>query len=156
MLERMPGVSVSIIIDATPNEVWQVLEPVERHIDWMADAVAIRFQTDQTRGVGTRFLCDTKVGPIRLTDAMEITAWQPGRTMGVVHTGLVTGRGEFTMIDAPGGRTTFRWDEVLTFPWWLGGRLGERIGGRLVLRPIWKRNLVALKALVERGGPPIG
>ena len=43
----------------------------------MADAVAIRFETEQTRGVGTKFLCDTKVGPIRLTDQMEITEWQP-------------------------------------------------------------------------------
>ena len=149
MLHSMPGVSVSIVIDAPPDRVWQVLEPLERHVDWMADAVAIRFQTDQTRGVGTRFLCDTKIGPIRLTDAMEITAWQPGRTMGVVHSGLVTGRGEFTLVAAPGGRTTFCWDEVLTFPWWLGGAVGERVGGRFVLRPIWKRNLKMLKRLVE-------
>ena len=145
----MPGVSVSIVIDAPRERVWQVLEPVERHIDWMTDAVAIRFQGEQRRGVGTTFLCDTKIGPIRLTDAMEITVWEPERTMGVVHTGLVTGRGEFTLADAPGGSTTFRWDEVLTFPWWLGGRLGERVGGRLVLRPIWNRNLKALKRLVE-------
>ncbi len=86
------------------------MEPVERHVDWMADAVSIRFETDQTRGVGTSFLCDTKVGPIRLTDRMEITEWVPaddagaiGR-MGVRHTGIVTGTGVFTIepIAAPG------------------------------------------------------
>ncbi|NQV96256.1 MAG: hypothetical protein HQ486_00530, partial [Acidimicrobiaceae bacterium] len=67
----MSNIKVMIEIDASPERVWQIVEPVERHIDWMHDAVAIRFTSDQTRGVGTAFLCDTKVGPIRLTDKME-------------------------------------------------------------------------------------
>ncbi|MBT7428765.1 MAG: SRPBCC family protein, partial [Ilumatobacter sp.] len=71
----MSDVTVSIDLNATPAEVWAIVEPVERHVDWMADAVAIRFETEQTRGVGTRFLCDTKVGPIKLVDQMEITEW---------------------------------------------------------------------------------
>ena len=33
-----------------PAEVWRVLEPIESHVDWMADAEIIRFTTDQTRG----------------------------------------------------------------------------------------------------------
>lgn len=141
---------VSTVIDATPEEVWRVVEPVERHVDWMADAVAIRFETDQTRGVGTRFLCDTKVGPLRLVDRMEITEWEPRATMGVRHTGLVTGTGRFTIERAVGSGTLFAWEEDLRFPWWMGGPAGELVGGRLVLRQIWKRNLRALKALVEQ------
>ena len=61
-----------------PQQVWEVVEPIEHHVEWMHDAVAIRFQSDQHRGVGTRFLCDTKVGPIKLVDRMEITEWVPG------------------------------------------------------------------------------
>jgi Polyketide cyclase / dehydrase and lipid transport len=142
--------SVAIDISATPSQVWDVVEPVERHIDWMHDAVAIRFQTDQHRGTGTAFLCDTKVGPLRLTDHMEITEWAPGSAMGVRHVGVVTGTGRFTLtpIDL-GRRTRFAWDESLTFPWWLGGPLGALIGGRLILRTIWKRNLGELKRIVE-------
>ncbi|MFM2076414.1 MAG: hypothetical protein RJA49_304, partial [Actinomycetota bacterium] len=93
----MPGIVVSIEIDATPARVWEVVEPVERHVDWMHDAVAIRFTTDQTRGVGTEFLCDTKVGPITLVDRMEITEWAPGAAMGVRHTGMITGTGTFSL-----------------------------------------------------------
>jgi hypothetical protein len=146
----MAQISVSVEIDATVDQVWQVVEPVERHVDWMLDAVAIRFQGEQTRGVGTRFLCDTKVGPIKLVDHMEITEWQPGRSMGVRHTGLVTGSGTFTLtgIDLD-RRTRFTWTEELTFPWWLGGRLGSAVGSKLVMRQIWKRNLRQLRALVE-------
>jgi Polyketide cyclase / dehydrase and lipid transport len=143
--------SVAIDIAATPSQVWDVVEPVEQHIDWMHDAVAIRFQTDRHRGVGTAFVCDTKVGPLKLADRMEITEWVPGSAMGVRHVGVVTGTGRFTLtpIDL-GRRTRFAWDESLTFPWWLGGRLGARIGGRVVLRSIWMRNLRELKRLVEQ------
>lgn len=152
---HMSDVTVSIDLDATPAEVWAIVEPVERHVDWMADAIAIRFETEQTRGVGTKFLCDTKVGPIRLVDQMEITEWAPANAtqdgkMGVRHTGIVTGSGVFTLEPLAGGRRTkFTWSENLDFPWYLGGRLGETIGGRFVLGFIWKRNLKSLARLVD-------
>lgn len=157
----MSDVTVSIDIDATPGRVWTEIEPIENHVDWMADAVAIRFESDQTRGVGTTFLCDTKIGPIKLTDAMEITEWIPALdpgdgvvardgAMGVKHTGMVTGSGILHIEPLQGGqRTRFTWKEDLDFPWFFGGRLGEIIGGKLVLGPIWRRNLKKLKALVE-------
>jgi len=146
----MSHIRVAIEIEATPARVWEVVEPVENHVDWMHDAVAIRFTGAQTRGVGTEFLCDTKVGPIKLVDRMEITEWTPGEVMGVRHSGLVTGSGRFTLepIDL-GRRTRFVWQEELTFPWWLGGPLGAFIGGKVVLRAIWQRNLRGLKQLVE-------
>jgi uncharacterized protein YndB with AHSA1/START domain len=146
----MARIEVAVELDAPPARVWEVVEPIERHVDWMADAVAIRFDTDQTRGVGTSFQCDTKVGPIRLTDHMEITAWVPEHSMGVKHTGIVTGSGVFTLepLDL-GRRTRFTWTEDLRFPWYLGGRIGELVGGKLVMKAIWRRNLKALQSLVE-------
>jgi hypothetical protein len=146
----MGRIRVSIELNATPAEVWEIVEPVERHVDWMADAVAIHFQTEQTRGVGTTFLCDTKVGPITLQDHMEITEWEPGRKMGVRHTGVVTGSGVFELepIDLD-RRTRFTWTEALRFPWFLGGRLGEVVGGQFVMKQIWKRNLRKLHELVD-------
>jgi uncharacterized protein YndB with AHSA1/START domain len=151
----MASITVSTEIDATPADVWSVVEPVERHVDWMADAVAIRFTTDQTRGVGTRFECLTQVGPIRLTDHMEITQWEPERAMGVRHTGVVTGTGVFTLepIDL-GRRTRFTWSEELRFPWYLGGRLGELVGGQVVMKAIWRRNLRELRRVVDVSRAP--
>ncbi len=147
----MGRIEVAVEIDATTDEVWAVVEPIERHVDWMADAEAIRFTTEATRGLGTAFECDTKVGPITLTDVMEITEWVPGERMGVRHTGIVTGSGVFVLepIDL-GRRTRFTWTEQLRFPWYLGGRLGEAIGGPLVMKQIWKRNLRRLRSLVEQ------
>lgn len=145
----MPGIRVSVEIDAPVQTVWDVVEPVERHVDWMADAVAIRFIGSQTRGVGTEFFCDTKVGPIKLVDKMTITAWEPGRVMGVRHTGVVTGTGEFTLEPTPSGGALFTWTEKLVFPWWLGGPVGALVGGQVVMKAIWRRNLRVLKKLVE-------
>ena len=55
----------------------------------MQDATEIRFLTDHVEGSGTRFECDTKVCPFKLTDVMEITEWEDARHMGVRHVGLV-------------------------------------------------------------------
>lgn len=144
----MGRVKVGITIEAPPRRVWDVVEPVERHVDWMADAVAIRFTSRSHRGVGTTFECDTKVGPFRLTDEMEITAWRPGKVMGVRHVGLVTGTGRFTLRRARGGRTRFTWEERLRYPLWMGGPVGGIVGDQ-VMRQVWKRNLRRLKAEVE-------
>ena len=146
----MGRISVAVEIDAPPDAVWSVVEPIEDHVDWMADAVAIRFTGNSTRGVGTTFECDTRVGPITLVDAMTVTEWEPGRRMGVRHTGIVTGTGVFELepIDLE-RRTRFTWTEELHFPWFLGGRLGEMIGGQAVMRLIWRRNLRSLATLVE-------
>ena len=143
------SIRVSIDIAAPVQKVWDIVEPIERHIDWMADAVAIRFQTEQTRGTGTKFFCDTKVGPIKLVDVMTITAWEPGKVMGVTHTGVVTGTGEFTLEAIDASNTRFTWTEKLIFPWWLGGPLGALVGGQVVMKAIWRRNLRKLKQLVE-------
>ncbi|CAB4822970.1 MAG: SRPBCC family protein [Actinomycetes bacterium] len=147
----MSRITVSIELAASPARVWEIVEPVERHVDWMADAVAIRFTNSQTRGVGTTFDCDTKVGPIKLTDRMEITEWVPEKSMGVKHVGIVTGTGVFTIEPLGNGQyTKFTWSEKLTFPWWLGGPIGEVVGGNIVMKAIWRRNLKKLQALVEK------
>ena len=140
---------MSTVIDATPKKVWTAVEDIGSHTEWMADAEAIRFTSDRTSGVGTTFECDTRVGPLRLTDLMEITRWAPRRAMGVRHVGLVTGEGEFTLQRARRGRTRFEWRERLVFPWWMGGPVGGVVGGRIMAR-IWKRNLRRLKAIVEQ------
>jgi len=145
----MGNIRVAIDINASTQRVWEIVEPIERHIDWMADAVAIRFKTDQTRGTGTEFYCDTKVGPIKLVDEMKITSWVPEKAMGVTHTGVVTGTGEFTLETLTPSSTRFVWTEVLVFPWWLGGKLGALVGGQIVMKAIWRKNLRILKKLAE-------
>jgi uncharacterized protein YndB with AHSA1/START domain len=148
------AVVVSTTIDRTPAEVWADVRDISSHVTWMQDAAEIRFVTEARdgvhEGVGTKFECDTKIGPLKLTDVMEITSWEDERRMGVRHVGLVEGTGEFTLSDRPGGGTEFRWEEDLVFPWFLGGPIGAFFA-RPVLRFVWKRNLARLKQRIETG-----
>ena len=139
---------VSVRIQASPREVWDVLGDVAGHVDWMDDAVAIRFTTPQHAGVGTGFDCDTRIGPFRLVDHMEVTEWRPRRALGVRHTAIVTGTGRFTLRRRPRGATRVTWEEELRFPWWFGGPIGAA-AARAVLRRVWWRNLRNLRAVVE-------
>jgi uncharacterized protein YndB with AHSA1/START domain len=141
-------IRVGITIDAPPAATWRVVEAIEHHVDWMADAESIRFIDARTRGVGTTFDCVTKVGPFRLTDRMAVTEWEPQRCLGIEHRGIVTGRGRFTLRRRRGGKTRFTWSERLTFPWWMGGSVGA-LAAKPVLRAIWRRNLRRLKTIVE-------
>lgn len=136
----MARIRVSTILDAPPEDVWADVEDLSSHTEWMHDARAIRFLTASTSGVGTRYECDTRIGPFRLMDVMEITEWTPGRAMGVAHTGLVTGSGRFTLKRLRGGRTRFQWRETLQFPIWVGGPVGA-LAAKPVLRWVWRRNL---------------
>ena len=145
----MARLRVRVLLDASPAEVWADVRRIATHPEWMQDAVAIRFTGDRTEGEGTTFDCDTKVGPFRLTDRMEITSWVPEREMGVRHVGLVTGTGRFTLRPRRRGRTRFTWSETLVFPWWMGGPIGAWAAVP-VLTLVWRRSMRNLAARHRR------
>jgi hypothetical protein len=133
-------------IPATPDDVWAVVAPIRTHTRWMADAERITFIGTQMEGVGTEFECLTVIGPLRTTDHMRVTEWEPGAAMGIEHRGAVAGRGRFTLATTEDG-TRFCWREVLTFPWWMGGPVGER-AAKPVFERVWRANLERLRVYV--------
>lgn len=140
----MVNVRVSTTVLAERGQVWAELAQIENHVEWMLDARAIRFLGDERSGMGARFECDTTFGPLRLTDLMEITEWEPELAMGVRHRGAVNGVGRFSLTDAPGPSTVIAWEEQLAFPWWLGARLGALVA-RPLFAAVWKGNLRRLE-----------
>jgi hypothetical protein len=133
-------------IPAAPSDVWAVVEQIQTHTRWMADAERITFVGTQMQGVGTEFECLTVIGPLRITDRMRVTEWEPGVAMGIEHRGAVSGRGRFTLASTPDG-TRFCWREALTFPWWMGDAVGER-AAKPVFERVWRANLARLRDLV--------
>lgn len=146
----MGRIVVSTVIAAPPRRVWARVRDIASHVAWMDDAESIRITSPAAAGVGTTFECATRLGPVRLTDRMEVTEWTEGRAMGIRHVGRVAGAGRFSLARTPRGRTRFTWEERLVFPWWMGGRLGSTAAGP-VLRRVWRRNLANLKRQVESG-----
>ena len=169
------SIRVSTVIDAQADRVWDDVRHIARHVEWMKDAVSIEFDDDshndpasgpssadssdgpaadgpdhnsndpRQEGVGVRFSCRTKVGPIVLNDRMEITEWTDGRLIGIRHQGLVTGEGQLRINPIDDNRTEVVWEEQLVFPARMGGPIGARLA-RPVLRRIWTSNLTRLAA----------
>lgn len=152
----MTQLRAEIEIAATPEVVWEHVADIASHVEWMAEAVAIRFRGEQRSGAGTEIECDTKVGPFTTTDVLRFTEWEPPRVMGIVHEGAVVGSGRFTLEPVPPDnptRTRFVWEEQLRFPLRMGGAVGA-IAGAAVLRRVWARNLHRLKQRVEAAASP--
>ncbi len=143
----MSQLQLTIVIEASASEVWAELSDLESHVEWMADAVALEFHSDQRRGEGTTFSCDTKVGPFRTTDEMVVTRWEEGQLIEVAHRGIFVGRGEFLVEPVEEKRTRIVWTEQLRFPLWMGGALGAAIAGP-ILRRIWRGNLERLRSRI--------
>ena len=144
----MPRIKIEVCIRAPLQLVWEMVADIRTHTEWMVDAESITVTSDCSSGVGTTFDCVTKIGPFRTIDHMEITEWIEERVMGVAHRGLVSGSGRFTLQEAGPSDTNFSWEETLTFPWWIGGRLTS-IGSTPVLKAICRGNLRRLSRLVE-------
>ncbi len=151
-LMREHRINVNTVIGADVQVVWNEVRHLDRHIEWMNDAHEIRFTSECTEGVGTTFVCDTRIGPIRMVDRMEITSWVPGREIGVKHAGAVQGSGSFVLEPIGVDRTLFRWTESLRFPWWLGGSIGGWVGARILAR-VWLHNLDTFAARFTEPDP---
>jgi len=132
-------VTVDIEVPGPVERVWGELADLPSHTEWMADAHAVHFPTDQRSGVGTRMEVETRFGPLRTTDVMEFTAWDPPERMAVRHHGLFTGFGEFRLTPE-GDRVRVTWREQISFPWYFGGRLGAW-AARPIFGWVWRRNL---------------
>jgi hypothetical protein len=144
----MATIQISTQINVSPEILWEEMRHIDRHVNWMNDAVSISFLSPSTEGVGTSFTCLTKVGPLKTTDIMTITEWEENKTMGVEHVGLVKGTGAFQIASSREG-STITWKESLTFPWWMLGTFGSLFASP-ILRFIWKKNLQNLKEILEQ------
>ena len=132
-------IEVSVRIQAPIEAVWQDLASIESHVEWMTDATAIEFLTDERHGAGTRIRVPTRIGPLRTVDYMTFTAWEPPGRMAITHEGRFGGRGEFTL-RAVDDDTDLTWCEQVRFPVVYGGSIGEWVASP-ILRRIWRANL---------------
>ncbi|MEU8385481.1 SRPBCC family protein [Streptosporangium sp. NPDC048865] len=120
-------ISVSVDAHARPERVFSVLTDWPRHDEWMVLTRA-RVTAGDGHGAGSRLEAFTGVGPVGFLDTMEITGWDPPRSVAVRHTGrLVRGTGVFRVLPREGGGSTIVWEEELDVPFGAAGRLGWRM-----------------------------
>ena len=123
--------------------VWDALADLGSHAEWMKDAESVEFTSEKKRGTGTSMRVETRVGPFRTMDVLEVTGWNEGESIDVIHKGLVTGTGTLAA-SRTNGATRVSWVEDLRFPWWLGGPL-TALMAKPVLSAIWRGNLERLE-----------
>lgn len=139
----MARIAVSRTVPVTQQRVWAAMADLGSHVDWMRDARSIAFVGTQEEGVGTRMEVETRVGPLRTRDVMEVIGWDEPKSIEVAHHGLIKGRGTLSAGPVEGG-TRVSWVEELAFPWWLGGGLTAWLA-RPILAAIWRGNLRRLE-----------
>ncbi len=145
----MARIEVNRDIPIRQDVVWNALADLQSHASWMKDAESIQFKSESTEGVGTVMEVETRVGPLRTLDILEVTGWNEGESIDVEHRGLVTGAGTLG-VSPENGCTRVTWVEDLRFPWWLGGPLTALLA-KPVLAAIWRGNLERLEdSLTDR------
>lgn len=134
-------------LQASPEDVWEVLTDWERQATWMPDVAWIRVR-GQERTLGAQVEVRMKVLGIPLaTDVLRVTAWEPPRRLAIHHEGVVIGVAEWRL-EANGGGTLFTWLEEVRMPPPFLGAIALRLYApfqRLMLR----RSIRNLKRLVE-------
>jgi len=101
--------SVDLPCDA--EETWGVLVDWERQADWMADADAVIVTSQERAGPGVTLQVRTRLFEVpAFTEQIEVTAWDPPRTLAIEHGPPIRGRGTWALEPTSDG-TRFTWSE---------------------------------------------
>jgi hypothetical protein len=144
----MTRVELTVPVDvAAPAEaVWHRVTDWARQGDWMLGTRVRPTSGGDGRRLGATLEAVTGVGPLGVTDRMEIVEWTPPRRCVVRHLGrVVRGEGVFEVLPLGVGRSRFRWSELLDLPL---GRLGT-LGWPLV-RPAFRAGMAFSLRRMER------
>lgn len=121
-------ITLSVDIAAPVETVWGVVTDWEAQGDWML-GTSVRVTRGDGVSIGSELAATTGVGPLGVTDTMQIVGWDPPHRATVRHTGrVVRGSGVFTVLErtGPEGRedSRFVWSEQLDLPLGLLGAVG--------------------------------
>ena len=131
----MARLDIRTFIRATPDRVWDVIKDLEAQAAWMEDVRKLEVTSEKREGVGAVVEVNSDLfGFPLIHDVMEITSWEPGREMNVLHRGQFNGTGTFQLEAVPGG-TVFTWIEEFAPPF---GPLGE-LAFETIVKPHLKR-----------------
>jgi hypothetical protein len=145
----------SIDLPCPVAEAWDVLTRWERQADWMLDADRIIVRSTHREGVGVRLDVRTRLFQIpAFTDPMEVTAWDPPRSLQISHGALVVGHGTWSLDPVSAG-TRFTWTEDVRLRLPFVGGLAARLYAP-VMRVLMARAQRQLKALIVASGPAPG
>jgi len=114
--------TVPVEVAAPADVVWRRVTDWERQGDWMLGTRVAVTSGGDGRRPGATLEAVTGVGPLAVTDRMEIVEWAPPRRCVVRHLGrVVRGEGVFEVVAVSPQTARVLWSELLDLPL---GRLG--------------------------------
>jgi hypothetical protein len=135
----MTRIELSVPVDvAAPAElVWRTVTDWANQGEWMLGTRVRPTSGDDGRRLGATLEAVTGVGPVGVTDRMEVVEWAPPRRCVVRHLGrVVRGEGVFEVLPVGAERARFVWSELLDLPL---VRPAFRAGVELSLRRLKRR-----------------
>ena len=145
----MARLDIRTFIRATPDRVWDVIKDLEAQAAWMEDVRKLEVTSEKREGVGAVVEVNSDLfGFPLIHDVMEITSWEPGREMNVLHRGQFNGTGTFQLEAVPGG-TVFTWIEEFKPPLGPLGEAGFALSVGPHLRRVFRRSMDNVRRLSE-------
>jgi hypothetical protein len=105
-----------IDVAAEATDTWAAATDWAAQHHWVLGS-RVRAGLGDGRGVGGTIIAETGYGPLTITDPMEITQWDPPRSVTLRHTGrLVSGTATYQVESLGPSRSRLTWSEELTAP----------------------------------------
>ena len=128
----MAEITLSVDVDATPDQVWDAAVDWDRQQEWMVGTTVTG-----GHGLGARISAFTGWRGYGFTDPMTVTTWDPPHRCVVRHEGnVVRGSAAFEVLPLGDGRARFVWTEWLVLPFGVVGELGFAILKPMVMLPL--------------------
>lgn len=117
--------TLTVDVGAPAEDVWRTVTDWPGQGEWMFATRVRTTSGGDGRALGATLSAVTGVGPLAVTDTMEITEWDPPRRCVVRHTGaVIRGDGIFEVEPLGPARSRFLWSELLELPFGAVGRFG--------------------------------
>ena len=139
----------SILINAKPDRVWELIDDDSKLPLWMPSVVSTRYPNGRRQGnpIGTRFVQEMREGKRVVSYEGEVTEYEPGRTLGIALWPAPFVVHVIYCISADGVGSRLDYRAEVTPALWLGWLLLPF--GRLFLGRSLDQQLARLKQVAE-------
>lgn len=141
----------SIDIDASPDEVFKVLDDPEHFSEWMDKVVGVEFLTPEKHGLNSAIELTVKLGPFDFKSRTKVVGYEKGYQFAIEGTqGIVGSRNTDTVEPLPDGSSRVIWGFEYELPS-IAGKILDELLFRGMFEHSVEKSLTNLKQKMEQG-----
>lgn len=147
----MTKIKQSVVIDRTPDQVWDYVHDLSNDPAWQSSVLRSRQLTDGPTGIGTKIAEDRRFLGQRFKTAYEVTEYEPTTRSAIKTTSGPIPASGFHAFEPSDAGTPFTMGVEMAAHGFF--KLAEPVFARMARREI-RANLANLKDLLEAGSSP--